>query len=58
VRAEAWLEEVSEGSKDFCVKFWLAEESAMVNKIPELLKLNLCFAGILNAGPLELRNYW
>jgi hypothetical protein len=32
--------------------FWLAgaEESAVVNKIPELLKQNLCITGTIDAG--------
>jgi len=38
--------------------FWSAgaEESAVVNKIPELLKGNLCITGTIGAGQLELRN--
>ena len=40
--------------------FWLAgiEESAMINKIPELLKQNLCVSGTIDASWLELRNQW
>jgi len=36
--------------------FWLAgaEESAVINKIPELLKRNLCIPGTIDAGQLEL----
>jgi hypothetical protein len=32
--------------------FWLAEaeESAVINKIPELLKQNLCITGTIDAG--------
>ena len=32
--------------------FWLAgaEESAVINKIPELLKQNLCIIGTIDAG--------
>ena len=32
--------------------FWLAgdEESAVINKIPELLKWNFCITGIIDAG--------
>jgi hypothetical protein len=32
--------------------FWLAraEESAVINKIPELLKQKLCIAGTIDAG--------
>ena len=32
--------------------FWLdgAEESAVINKIPELLKGNLCITGTIDAG--------
>jgi hypothetical protein len=32
--------------------FWLsgAEESAVINKIPELLKQNLCITGAIDAG--------
>jgi hypothetical protein len=45
----------------FCVKnlwFWAsgAEKLPVFNKIPALVKWNLCFAGILGAGQLELRN--
>ena len=38
--------------------FWLAgaEESAVINKKPELLKQNLCITGPIDAGQLELRN--
>jgi hypothetical protein len=38
--------------------FWLAgaEESVVINKIPELLKQNLCITGTIDAGYLELRN--
>ena len=38
--------------------FWFAgaEESAVINKIPELLKQNLCITGKIDAGQLELRN--
>jgi hypothetical protein len=40
--------------------FWLAgaEESAMINKIPELLKQKLCISGIIDTGKLEVRNWW
>lgn len=34
----------------------VAEGSAVISKISEPLKQNLYFAGILNAGQLELRN--
>jgi hypothetical protein len=32
--------------------FWLAgaEESAVINKLPELLKRNLCITGTIDAG--------
>jgi hypothetical protein len=32
--------------------FWLAgaEESAVINKIPELIKRNLCITGTIDAG--------
>ena len=38
--------------------FWLVgtEESPVINKIPELLKQNLCITGKIDAGQLELRN--
>jgi hypothetical protein len=38
--------------------FWLAgaEESAVINKILELLKQKLCITGTIDAGWLELRN--
>ena len=38
--------------------FWLAgaEESAVINKIPELLKQNLYISGTVYAGQLELRS--
>ena len=34
------------------LSFWLAEaeESAMINKIPELLKQKLCITGTIDAG--------
>jgi hypothetical protein len=32
------------------------EESAVINKITELLKWNLCFARTLSAGLMELKN--
>jgi hypothetical protein len=34
------------------ISFWLsgAEESAVINKIPELLKQKLCITGNINAG--------
>ena len=40
--------------------FWLAgaEESAVINKIPELLKRNLCITGTIDAGLPKLRNWW
>jgi hypothetical protein len=40
------------------LQFWLAgaEESTVINKIPELLKGNLCITGTIDAGELELRN--
>lgn len=51
---------ISQGDLLFQIKilwFWFvgAEESAVINKAPELLKWNLCFPGILNADQLELR---
>jgi hypothetical protein len=38
--------------------FWLsrAEESAMINRMPELLKWKFCITGTIDAGSLELRN--
>jgi len=33
-----------------------AEKSAVITKIPELLKRNLCNTGTIDAGQLELRN--
>ena len=38
--------------------FWLAraEESAVINKIPELLNQKLCITETIDAGLLELRN--
>lgn len=32
------------------------EESAVINKRPELLKQNLCFIGTIDTSQLELRN--
>ena len=40
------------GLKNLC--FWLA--GAVITKISELLKWNLCFVGIFDAGQLDLRN--
>ena len=60
--------EISEGSLKTLIRavailivkilwFWLAgaEESAVINKIPELLKQNLCITRTIDAGELELR---
>jgi hypothetical protein len=34
-----------------------AEESAVINKVPELLKRKLCITGTIDVGYLELRNW-
>ena len=66
-KMEAWL--VKFQREDFLFRaidilimkilwFWLAgaEESVVINKIPELLKRKLCITGTIDASKLELRN--
>jgi cell division protein FtsL len=63
-KMEAWLVKFQRGEKIlFFIRavailivkilwFWLAgaEESAVINNIPELLKQNLCITGTIDAG--------
>jgi hypothetical protein len=62
-KMEAWLVKFQKGRLKTLIRaiailsvnilwFWLAgaEVSAVINKIPELLKQNLCITGTINAG--------